>query len=359
MVLRRLRAAAVAHRLHAHDQAPDRLPHASCRRRAVDCDAAPQRERLRRRRRRTSIPTTGFYITDTLDSETRSATSRSYTIAREDQLRRDAGEPGPAQLDRAAGRARLAAASSARRPPARHTTRPHHRRRRAWTSKLNDSKTEVEARRRLAPLDARQRRARSDARRAAAAAARRRRPRHAGPRLGGETRDDAAGLRRRQRRAIRTRSSRTARWQPRATRSAVPARSAATSRSAAAARLGDHPAREGGSAATRSRPASTSRTTSRAPRACYSGGAFIQNFVGERGPRHPLGRSSRRPSTTDPRFDQTCTTPDPNGDGPSGGTQVVQVRLLGGTVGSPGTQVGGKTINWAAYLRDSWQSVRT
>ena len=28
---------------------------------------------------------------------------------------------------------------------------------------------------------------------------------------------------------------------------------------------------------------------------------------------------------------------------------------LGGTPGSPGTQVAGNTFNWSAYLRDSWQ----
>ena len=38
---------------------------------------------------------------------------------------------------------------------------------------------------------------------------------------------------------------------------------------------------------------------------------------------------------------------------------MFQCRFLGGTVGAPGTQVGGQTIDWAAYLRDSWRPFRT
>ena len=59
----------------------------------------------------------------------------------------------------------------------------------------------------------------------------------------------------------------------------------------------------------------------------------------------------------DPRFDSTCSTPDPAGGG-LGAKQAslnYQCAYLSGIPGSPGTTVGGKTFNVAAYLRDSWQ----
>ncbi len=89
----------------------------------------------------------------------------------------------------------------------------------------------------------------------------------------------------------------------------------------------------------------------------YSGGALIQNYgssitLNRWAEIAPLG-------STDPRFDQTCTTPDPNGgDGSTDPVRMLQCRYVGGTVGDPGTLVGGQTLNWGAYVQDSWQPFR-
>jgi outer membrane receptor protein involved in Fe transport len=83
----------------------------------------------------------------------------------------------------------------------------------------------------------------------------------------------------------------------------------------------------------------------------YSGGAFIQNFVGPEAVIvtrwvQLLGLTgSDGVMDPEPRFDNTCEA--------SGVSFVCD--YLGGTVGSPGTQVTGNTLNWSAYLRDSWQ----
>jgi hypothetical protein len=59
---------------------------------------------------------------------------------------------------------------------------------------------------------------------------------------------------------------------------------------------------------------------------------------------------------TDPRFDNECRMPNPDGGGPTGNDELRFVcDNLGGTVGAPGTQIQGETLNWAGYLRDSWQ----
>jgi outer membrane receptor protein involved in Fe transport len=89
-----------------------------------------------------------------------------------------------------------------------------------------------------------------------------------------------------------------------------------------------------------------------------SGGAAITNFVGSE-VRITRWAALAMPGTTDPAFDQTCTTPDANSTGPQAGNKSFQCRFLGGTVGSPGTQVGGQTIDWAAFVRDSWRPYRT
>ena len=82
----------------------------------------------------------------------------------------------------------------------------------------------------------------------------------------------------------------------------------------------------------------------------YSGGAFIQNSVGNQVQvtrwvqLAPMGN-------TDPRYDQKCRTDDPEGNG----TLTFACDYLGGTAGDPGTLIGGETQNWSAYLRDSWR----
>ena len=62
-------------------------------------------------------------------------------------------------------------------------------------------------------------------------------------------------------------------------------------------------------------------------------------------------------NNTDPRFSQTCTTPNSNGGGlmPGAGASSFKCAYLGSTPGSPGTQIQGNSFNWSAYLRDSWQ----
>jgi hypothetical protein len=62
----------------------------------------------------------------------------------------------------------------------------------------------------------------------------------------------------------------------------------------------------------------------------------------------------------DPRFDQTCTTPDPSG-GASGGTmggRSFACRYVGG-LEDPSTTIAGQTVNWGAYLQDSWRPHRS
>ncbi len=58
------------------------------------------------------------------------------------------------------------------------------------------------------------------------------------------------------------------------------------------------------------------------------------------------------PDNTDPRFDQTCTTANP--DIEAGGEVMFKCDFLGNK-GSEGTRIVSNTFNTAAYLRDSWQ----
>ena len=154
------------HRLHAHDQAPDRLPQASCPNgTALDVRAGSTP---------TACPTS---IRRPASTSPISLDARGPQRDRADVQRRsrkinyrgDAGAPGPdLSLHRAAERAAARRGSTAPRSTAASTT--------GLTtdavgasgpSKLNDNKTEVEA---VVggTADARQRRARSRARRAAA-----------------------------------------------------------------------------------------------------------------------------------------------------------------------------------------------
>lgn len=91
-----------------------------------------------------------------------------------------------------------------------------------------------------------------------------------------------------------------------------------------------------------------------------SGGAAITNFYNDE-VRITRWAALAGPDTTDPSFDQMCTTPDSSGSGTTSGSAVksYQCRFLGGTLGAPGTQVGGQTIDWAAFVRDSWRPYRT
>ncbi|HEY5922765.1 MAG TPA: TonB-dependent receptor, partial [Kofleriaceae bacterium] len=84
----------------------------------------------------------------------------------------------------------------------------------------------------------------------------------------------------------------------------------------------------------------------------YSGGAFIQNFA----PQIIVNRYAElaRPGEMDPAFDKTCSTPDPNGgNGSTGGAKEYGCRYLGG-LDDPATRIEGQTLAWGAYLQDSW-----
>jgi outer membrane receptor protein involved in Fe transport len=87
----------------------------------------------------------------------------------------------------------------------------------------------------------------------------------------------------------------------------------------------------------------------------YSGGAFIQNDVGS-SVQITRWAQLAPTDTDDPRFDQTCRTPGAGG-GASGMSNTIAYKCdyIGGTPGDPGTLVHGETINWAAFLRDSWR----
>jgi len=99
----------------------------------------------------------------------------------------------------------------------------------------------------------------------------------------------------------------------------------------------------------------------------YSGGAFIQNFVDSNAVvvTRWVQLLGRRPGTPgyapekapEGRFDNVCRTPNPNPDPDPMAANVLQFTCdyLSGDLGSPGTQVTGNTLNWGAYLRDSWQ----
>ena len=94
----------------------------------------------------------------------------------------------------------------------------------------------------------------------------------------------------------------------------------------------------------------------------YSGGAFIQNFVRQNNVLvtrwvQLKGRegSDQVDENTDPRFDNSCTTPDPFALSSTARPATFVCDYLSGTRGSPGTQLTGNTFNWSAFLRDSWQ----
>ena len=94
----------------------------------------------------------------------------------------------------------------------------------------------------------------------------------------------------------------------------------------------------------------------------YSGGAFIENRVGQQDIRvtrwvqlKGLDGSQQALENTDPRFDNGCRTPDNTGSSTTAKELSYLCDYLGGTPGDPGTQITGNTLNWSAFLRDSWQ----
>lgn len=85
----------------------------------------------------------------------------------------------------------------------------------------------------------------------------------------------------------------------------------------------------------------------------YSGGAYLLNYVGAGVVYVNRWVQLAPPNTTDMRFDNMCVTADPND--PLMGNRGYPCDFLSGVPGSPGTDVRGQTLNWSAYLRDSWQ----
>ena len=94
----------------------------------------------------------------------------------------------------------------------------------------------------------------------------------------------------------------------------------------------------------------------------YSGGGLVQNFVNQGDIRvtrwvqlRGLDGSPQALGNTDPRFDNECRTQGGGRVFVGGASTSYLCDYLGGSPGDPGTQITGSTLNWAAYLRDSWQ----
>ena len=86
----------------------------------------------------------------------------------------------------------------------------------------------------------------------------------------------------------------------------------------------------------------------------YSGGAFLRNYV-DSSIEVTRWVELAPPDGADPRFDQTCLAEDPGAMPGLGGSRVFACDYLSGIPGAPGTLVNGETVNWSAYLRDSWR----
>jgi outer membrane receptor protein involved in Fe transport len=84
----------------------------------------------------------------------------------------------------------------------------------------------------------------------------------------------------------------------------------------------------------------------------YSGGAYVYNYVGPGQVYVHRWVQLAGDGETAPRFDNACLAPDPNNPMDS---ITIKCDYLSGVEGSPGTKIEGNTINWSAYLRDSWQ----
>ncbi len=86
-----------------------------------------------------------------------------------------------------------------------------------------------------------------------------------------------------------------------------------------------------------------------------SGGAVITNDIGGHLVQLQRWAQLAAPGAMDPAYDETCH--DSGGSAIGATTPTYACRFLTGVQGSPGTQIDGQTINWAAYLRDSWQPI--
>ncbi|HEY4055730.1 MAG TPA: TonB-dependent receptor [Kofleriaceae bacterium] len=89
----------------------------------------------------------------------------------------------------------------------------------------------------------------------------------------------------------------------------------------------------------------------------YSGGAYITNAVATGQVDIQRWVKLAGPNEDPSGFDHMCHTPAMGGATGMSGTRDVACDYIGGTIDSPGALVGGETVNWAAFLRDSWRPV--
>ena len=83
-----------------------------------------------------------------------------------------------------------------------------------------------------------------------------------------------------------------------------------------------------------------------------SGGAQIVNYVNSQVDIIRWVQVTNM-EDTNPRFDRICGSPAPSTD-PMAPTEF-KCDYLANEAGAPGTIIGGNTLNWSAYIRDSWQ----
>jgi hypothetical protein len=87
----------------------------------------------------------------------------------------------------------------------------------------------------------------------------------------------------------------------------------------------------------------------------FSGGAAITNYL-DRSQVYVYRWVQLKPQdSTDPRFDNMCANDGSGSAGMAGGKTQYSCDYLPGQRDYPGTNVEGNTLNWSAYLRDSYQ----
>ncbi|HEY4181209.1 MAG TPA: TonB-dependent receptor [Kofleriaceae bacterium] len=89
----------------------------------------------------------------------------------------------------------------------------------------------------------------------------------------------------------------------------------------------------------------------------YSGGAYITNAVATGQVDIQRWVKLAGPNDDPSGFDHMCHTPSTGGATGMSGTRDVACDYIGGTTSDPGTLVGGETLNWATFLRDSWRPI--
>ncbi|MCE9571884.1 MAG: TonB-dependent receptor [Deltaproteobacteria bacterium] len=89
----------------------------------------------------------------------------------------------------------------------------------------------------------------------------------------------------------------------------------------------------------------------------FSGGAAMTNYL-DRSQVYVYRWVQLKPAdSTEDRYDNMCANDGGGSAGMAGGKTQYQCDFLQGTQNYPGTNVEGNTLNWSAYLRDSYQPV--